>query len=341
MSRLGLPPVTALALGVVVGGAAQVALQLPFLRQRGMLVAPRFGFTDPGVVRVGKLMLPAVFGLAIYQVNIILSRQFASFLPEGSISALYYSQRLIEFPMGIFAVAIATVSMPSFSSHATSGDMESLKATYRYALAMVLFIMLPASIGLGALALPLTSVLFQRGRFTHEMAVHTAVTLQGFLAGMWAGGCVRQTVPVFYSLQNTRTPVKVACLTVMVYASLAYALYRRLGTLGLALAVSASSVTNFLVLLYLLRRRLGRLGLRALALSALKALLGALAAGGAAWAVARPGRWEQGGMHLNNCGHLLLAVVVGIIVYAGVCRLLRTPELDEIVRAFRRRRGSG
>ena len=115
-------------------------------------------------------MLPAVFGLAVYQVNIILSRQFASFLPEGAVSALYYSQRLIEFPMGIFAVAIATVSTPNLSSQAAAGDLEGLKATYRYALGLVFFIMLPAMAGLLALSLPLTVVLFQRGKFTHDLA---------------------------------------------------------------------------------------------------------------------------------------------------------------------------
>jgi putative peptidoglycan lipid II flippase len=337
MPRLGLPPVTALAIGVVIGGFAQVALQLPFLRRHGMLVAPRFGFTDPGVIRVGKLMLPAILGLAIYQVNIILSRQFASFLPEGSISALYYSQRLIEFPMGIFAVAIATVVMPNFSSCANAGDLEGLKSTYRYALGMVLFIILPATAGLGALAVPLTSVLFQRGVFTHDQALHTALTLQGFLAGMWAGASVRQTVPVFYSLQDTRTPVKVALLTVVVYGGLALLLYRRLGTLGLALAVSASTTTNFLVLLYLLRRRLGRMQLRSLGVAVIKSLTAAVVAGAAAWGTALLGRWERGGCS-TNYGVLLLAVLVGISAYVAVCWLLRCPELGELWRAFRRRR---
>jgi putative peptidoglycan lipid II flippase len=336
MHHFGMPTIAALALGVVIGGGAQVALQLPFLARRGLLVMPRFDFMHPGVIRVGKLMLPAVFGLAIYQVNIILSRQFASFLPEGSISYLYYSQRLIEFPMGIFAVAIATVSMPNLSSYANEGNLEGLKATYRYALGMVLFIILPASVGLGVLALPLTSVLFQRGKFTHAMAIETAITLQGFLAGLWAGAGVRQTVPVFYALQDTRTPVKVACLTVLVYASMAFLLHRRLGTFGLALAVSASSTTNFLVLLLMLRRRLGLMGLRSVGKSLIKFVIASLCAGAAAWSVGRLSRWERIGS--VQYGLLLLGICVGIGVYLVVCRALGTPELGEFVRAFRRRR---
>lgn len=337
-TRLGLPPIFALALGVLLGGAGQLLLQLPFLARHRMLVAPGLGLRHPGVVRVGKLLLPAVFGLAIYQINIILSRQLASFLDEGSISALYYSQRLIEFPMGIFAVAIATVSMPSLSSQANAGDLEGLKATYRYALGLTLFIMLPATAGLFALALPLTAVLFQRGRFSHELARLTARTLQGFLVGMWAGAGVRQTVPAFYAQKDTRTPVKVACLTVVVYAGTALLLRGPLGTLGLALAVAASSTVNFLTLLALLRRRLGPMGLRSLGNSALRALVAAAAAGLAAWGVARLGLWEEGGRAARNYGVLLGAVVAGIVVFVALARLLRSPELGELLRALRRRR---
>lgn len=152
ISRWGLPPIMSAALGVVLGGGVQVLFQLPFLHRQRMLVAPGFKFNDPGVVRVARLLLPAVFGLAIYEINVIIARQLASFLPEGSISYLYYSQRLIEFPMGIFAVAIATVAMPSLSCYASAGQLDKLKETYRYSLRMVFFIILPATAGLVALA---------------------------------------------------------------------------------------------------------------------------------------------------------------------------------------------
>lgn len=338
MVRLGQPTILALACGVVLGGVAQVLLQVPALARRHLLVRPRLGITDPGVVRMARLMVPSIAGLAIYQLNIILSRQFASFLPEGSISALYYSQRLIEFPMGIFAVAIATVSMPSLSSHASAGNLEALKSTYRYALAMVSFIIIPATAGLFAVALPLCSVLYQRGSFPHSLAAQTASTLRGFLAGLWAAAGVRQTVPVFYSLQETAMPVKVACLTVLVYAGTAAALYRPLGTVGLALAVAVSSSTNFLALLLLLRRRLGRLGLRGVGASVLRSGLAAMLAAASAWLVARPGHWEEGGRAPGNYALLLCAVAVAVLVYVALAWMLRVPELGELVRAFRQRR---
>ena len=196
-ASMGLPRVMSAAVGVVVGGVAQLLVQMPFLRRHGVLVWPAFDPTHPGVLRVGALMLPSVFGLAIYELNIIIARQFASYLAEGSISYLYYAARLIEFPMGMFAAAMATVAMPNLSSHAAAGEIDQVKQTYRYALRMVFFIILPATAGLVALALPLTSVLFQRGLFTHAMAAQTAHTLLGFLVGLWAGAGVRQTVPVF------------------------------------------------------------------------------------------------------------------------------------------------
>lgn len=338
MATLGWPDIMALGLGVVVGGFAQNALQLPFLKQHGMLVSPRLNLRDPGVIKVGMLMLPSVFGLAIYEINVVLARQFASFLPEGAISYLYYAQRLIEFPMGIFAVAIATVSMPNMSSHAASGDMTRLKETFRYALRIVFFIILPASAGLAALAVPITAVLFQRGQFSHAMAVETAVTLLGFLGGLWAGAGVRQTVPMFYAMQDTRTPVAVAVLSLLVYASAAMLMRGPLGTLGLALAVACSSVANFLGLLFFLRRRVGLLGLRAIAGSVLRSGVAAAGSAAGAWSVSLLGDWTRGGRSFANAGILLLSVLVGTLIYLVLCRALHVPELDELIAALRRKR---
>jgi len=332
---LGMDGTIALGVGVVLGGGAQVVLQLPFLRRHGMLVVPRLDWRHPGMRQVGRLMIPAVFGLAIYEINVIIAGQFASFLPEGSVSALYYAQRLIEFPMGIFVVALATVAMPNLSSHASAGNMAQLKETYRYALRMVLFIIFPATAGLVALQLPLTAVLFQRGQFSQVMAQQTAHTLFGFVVGLWAGAGVRQTVPVFYALKDTRTPVKVAATSLVVYVIAALLMYRRMGTFGLALAVAISSVVNFGLLALLLRLRLGRLGLRRITGSGVRAVVAATACGGVAYLVAMLGRWEGGGALVRNYVVLLAAVVTGIGAYVVIARLLGTPELAELVGAFR------
>lgn len=339
MFRLGLPPVGALALGVVIGGVLQLLLQLPPLAKRDSLPLPRFQLTHPGVVRVARLMLPSLFGLAIYQINIILSRRFASFLPDGSISYLYYAQRLIEFPLGIFAVAIATVSMPNLSAHAKAGEMEKVKATYRFAQRIVVFILLPATAGLWALGEPLASVLFQRGAFTDEMARQTAITLAGFAVGLVAAGGVRQTAPVFFALEDTRTPVITSAVALVVFVLGALALYRPLGTLGLALAVALASSANFMLLVTLLRRRIGPLGLREILASSWRAAVASVACGLAAWGTSLMGRWEEGGRALINYPALLLAVAAGGVAYVIACRLLGSPELGELWQAMGRRRG--
>ena len=173
-------------------------------------------------------MLPAVFGLAIYEVNVIVGRQFASLLPEGAISYLYYAQRLLEFPIGIFAVSIATVTMPGLSLHATRGELDELKTMYRFALRVVLFVLLPATAGLIALRVPLVATLFQRGEFDRLMTEQTALTLIGYALALCGAGGVRQTVPVFFSLQDTKTPVKVSAVCLVVYTLAAYLLYRPL-----------------------------------------------------------------------------------------------------------------
>ncbi len=334
----GLPAIGALGVGVLVGGLLQLLLQLPPLRARGLLPLPRFSPTHPGLRRMGRLMVPSLFGLAIYQINIVLSRRFASFLAEGAITSLYYAQRLIEFPLGIFAAAIATVSLPKLSGHAAAGEISELKQTYRYALRLVVFVMLPAMAGLWALGVPLTAVLFQRGAFDHAMAQQTAYTLAGFAVGLLAGGGVRQTAPVFFVLEDTRTPVVVSAISLVVYVAGALLLYRRLETFGLALAVAIASTANLLLLVAFLRRRLGALGLSELWWPALRGAFAAAVCGAAAWGTAKLGVWAHGGAALRNYVVLALAVVAGALAYAAVSYLLGAPELRQLAAALARRR---
>lgn len=336
----GMPRIAALACGVLLGGLLQMLLQVPPLLRRNLLPLPRLSLTHPGLRRIGRLMLPSLFGLAIYQINIILARRFASYLPVGSISYLYYAQRLIEFPLGVFAMAVATVSLPKLSAHASTGQLGELKQTYRYALRIVFFLLLPATTGLLALGEPLSAVLFQRGAFDYEMARQTGITLAGFAAGLVAAGGVRQTAPVFFALEDTRTPVIVSALSLLVYVGAALALRQSLQTFGLALAVAISSSVNFVLLALLLRRRIGLLGFRALSKPVARATVGALACGLAAWATARLGHWPAGAT-LFNTAILGVAVLAGTGAFLLVCALLRSPEIAELQGALRRRRGRG
>jgi putative peptidoglycan lipid II flippase len=333
MVRLGMPPAAALGWGMVAGGLAHLLLQLPFLSRERFLVLPRFGLADPGLARVGKLLLPALLGLLVYEGYVVLGRQLASLLPEGSISCLYYSSRMVDLPLGIVAAAMATASLPSLATHAAAGDEEQVRRIFRTALRTALFIVIPASTGLVALAWPLTSVLFQRGQFSPDMARTTAMTLIGLAGGGVAGAGIRLTIVVFHALQDTRTPVKVAALSLVLYTVAAVTLVGPLGTVGLAIAVSASTTANFFLLLLLLRRRLGPLGLGEVARSGLRSSAAALACGLVArLIVARPAASPV---------RLVLAVGAGGLVFVAISRWLGAGELAELWRdlsLLRRRR---
>lgn len=332
LPRWGMPSAWAIGFGVLIGGLLQLLVQLPLVARYKMLVRPRSPWGDEGVLRILRLLAPSLFALAIYQLNVMLARLLASFLPgDGPVSFLYYAQRLIEFPIGVGATAIATVAMPTWSAQVSTGDIDALKKSFGHVLRLVFFLMLPATAGLMALALPLTSVLFVRGRFSYAMARPTAWTLIGFCSGLWAAGGVRQVQQVFISLEDTRTPVKVSALALVTFAAAGLLLYRPLGTLGLALAVSLASSVNFVALIVLLRRRLGALGLRSVAISLLRSLVSAAACGLVAWLIARGGAWQAGASPANLL-RLVWAVVAGGLAFVGCAWVLRSSELRTIRR---------
>lgn len=338
LERAGFHPVYGLGVGVLLGGLAQLGMQLPVMARRGYLPRLRARLGHPGVRRMLRLMAPAVFGLALYQVNVIIARLLASFLQEGAVTYLYYSQRLIEFPMGIFAIAVATAAMPTLSRRASAGDLEGLKQTYADSLRLTFFIIIPALVGLLTLREPIVAVLFERGRFTPAMTGQTAQALAAFCAGLWAAAGIRMTVPVFYALEDSRTPVKVAAAALAVYVAAGLLLMWPLRHVGLALAISLSSVVNFSLLLILLRRRLGGLGLRAVVASAARSAGAAAVMAAAAWALFH--QLSAAGLDrgFGRVAALLVAVAGAGLVYFAVAAALRSPEMGELWSALRSRR---
>ncbi|HEX3036979.1 MAG TPA: murein biosynthesis integral membrane protein MurJ, partial [Thermodesulfobacteriota bacterium] len=177
-------PIFTLAIGVIAGGALQFLIQLPFLKSRDFLFSFRKNLRHPAVKRIALLMSPQLFGLAVYNFNILVSTQYASHLPGGTVSYLWYSERLIEFPLGIFAVSIATALLPSLSSQASKGEFEKFGESYSFALRLMLFVMIPALVGLIALRVPICNVLYQRGEFTFEETLLTSQALLGYAIGL-------------------------------------------------------------------------------------------------------------------------------------------------------------
>ncbi len=333
------PPVLSLAAGVLLGGVAQLMFQVPFLRARGVRLVPAWDIKNPALLRIARLMGPAAFGAAVYQLTVFINTMLASLLPSGSVSYLYYADRLIQFPLGIFAVAVSTAVLPSLSRQAADGDNEALVETMGYGLRLALFIVLPAMTGLLVLARPLVVLLFLRGQFSAADAAATAGAVAGYAAGLWAFAGVRSVVGAFYALKDTKTPVLVAAACLLVNLGLALVLMGPLLQVGLALASSAAGVCNLAGLLWLLRRRLGRLGGRRIArslagMSAASAVM-ALAVAAVAYLPPWGGAASLGARVLRP----LAAVLSGGLVYLGAARALRLAELGELAQVLRRRAG--
>ncbi|MFW5722352.1 MAG: murein biosynthesis integral membrane protein MurJ [Desulfohalobiaceae bacterium] len=254
---LGFSVSTALAWGVLAAGLGQWMLLQPALSRKGFSWRGGWSLTDPGVRRVGVLMLPTVLGAAVYQVNVVLGTVLASFLAQGSISYLYYADRLVQFPLGVFGVAVSTAALPSLSSLASPEQRGEFLKTVRLSLNLTLFISLPATAGLIALNTPIVQVLFGRGEFGEAAVSSTAWALAGYGVGLPAFCCIRSLVSAFYALEDTRTPVLVAIVCLGLYLVTGLWLMGPLDHVGLALATSVSSWANVLLLGWLLRRRFG------------------------------------------------------------------------------------
>ncbi|MFZ5812268.1 MAG: murein biosynthesis integral membrane protein MurJ [Thermodesulfobacteriota bacterium] len=253
----GLDPAYTLAWSVLVGGFGQWSMQQPWLRKFGMRWRGPFRLKDPSVIKMAKLMLPTAFGAAVYQINILLGTFLASFLPVGSVSSLYYADRLVQFPLGVFGVAIGTVALPSLAKLVAADRMEEFTGTLRASMRLTLFISLPSTAGLIALAYPMVTVLFGRGAFSPEAAQATSSALIAYSVGLPAFACVRPLFSAFYALSDTKTPAWTAAACLAAYAATGYALMGPMGHVGLALATSVSSWLNVIILGIVLRRKLG------------------------------------------------------------------------------------
>lgn len=334
-------PIIALAIGVLVGGVLQLAIQFPVLRRKGILLRFDFHFTHPAVKRVARLMLPGLAGVAIYQINVVVSRLLASFLPEGSVSYLYYGQRLFELPQGVFVVSLAQAVLPAMSRQAAVGDREGLKESLRFSLVLVSIVTLPAAAGLMVCAVPVYSLFFMRGAFSYLDVSQTAMALCAYAPGLLFVGVSRILVPTFYALQDTRTPVWISFWTLVVNALLGVLLMGPLRHVGLALALSLSSVCNCLLLAWLLRRKIGSLGLVYIGGSLLRALPATLLMAAGTWLILQSVEWHTAGFSVVKLLVLGSAVAVGMVIYCGVCLLCGVTEIRDGLRLVRRKVGAG
>jgi putative peptidoglycan lipid II flippase len=318
-----------LAVGVVVGGALQLAIQVPALLKSGWRIRFRLDFSHPGVRRVAKLMIPIIFGIGIVQVNVLVDTQFASYLEQGSVTAIYIADRVMELVLGAYAVALSTVILPLLSRQAALRQMDEMKTTLNFATRLILFITFPATVGLILLRREIIEVLFQHGDFSAASTALTAWALPFFAIGLSAFSMVKVIVPAFYALQDTRTPVKIAFIAMFLNIGLNFLFFRPLRNGGPALATSASAFFNSLSLLVIFYKRYGSFGVWGIARSVAKFAIASIALGVVAYGLVHwPGFY--GGKMSQKVVALAVTITAGTATYFGAALLLNTRELSEL-----------
>jgi putative peptidoglycan lipid II flippase len=309
------PPVLALAWGAFLGGILQLALQVPALKRMGLLPRWDWAPNDPGVRRILRLMGPAALGVSVAQISLLINTLFASFLATGSVSWLYYADRLMEFPSGMLGVALGTILLPSLAKHHAVADSGEYSRLLDWGLRMTLLLAAPAAVGLGVLAVPLIATLFQYGEFgAHDLEM-TRMALVAYSVGLVGIILVKVLAPGFYARQNIKTPVKIAVFTLLATQGMNLIFIWPLKHAGLALAIGLGACINAGTLFHKLRTQgifipqpgwtsfLARLGL---ALAILAAFLGVAMLGEARWL----------SYHFpQRIAHLSLLILGGMLLY--------------------------
>ncbi len=333
-------PIMALAFAVFIAGVLQLALMLPWLHRVGMLALPRWGWRHSGVRRILTLMLPAVFGSSVAQINLLVDTILASFLITGSISWLYYSDRLVEFPLGVFAVALGTVILPRLSMQHAGGSPAAFSRTLDWAIRWGVLIGLPAAAGLAVMAGPILITLFQYGAFTGSDAHAASLSLTAYSVGLLGFMMVKVLAPGFFSRQDMRTPVIYAaismlCNMVLSTTAVILLLHTEVGHVALALATGTAAMVNAGLLFRGLRRRgiyhpgagWGRFVFRVLFATVLMALVLSLLVADTSW-------WLDAGLW-PRLVTLFAWLSLAVVLYCGTLLLLgvRPRDLREVVEA--------
>lgn len=332
----------ALAIGVIVGGVFQLLFQLPFLSKQGFLFNFRFNFKDPAIKKIGLLFIPAMFGSTVYQVNLIVNTHLASLMPGEVNTYLYYSNRIVQLPVGLIIVAFGTAILPTLSEEFARKNFDEMKSIINNAVRMVLFLTLPATFGIIALREPIISTLFQHGAFDWEATRNTAWVLLFDAMGLFAIAGVKIFSTAFFSLGDTKTPFWSAFFAMFINFLAAVILintaFFNFG--GLALAVALAATFNFAILSFELRRKIGKIGLSSIIKTTVKIIIASSVMAFAAYEICHGWLWRSEGMIMLKVLRLFGGIIFGMIVYFIMAKLLRMEELStfgEIIKKKRRR----
>jgi putative peptidoglycan lipid II flippase len=337
---LGISAIEGMAYGTLIGGFLQFAVQWPSLRRLGYRFRPSFDLTDPGLRQIAALMGPAVIGVAAVQINVFVNTNFASTIVDaataqvvnGPVSWLNYAFRFMQFPIGVFGIAIATATLPAIARSAARDDLVEFRRTLVHSLALTFLLCVPSAFGLVVLGRPIVALIFEHGKFTALDTVQTADALAAYSLGLAGYAAVKVLSPAFYALKDARTPMLVSLGSIVVNYFMNSLLVHRYGHVGLALSTSTVALVNFALLMVLMRRRLGRIEGRYLVRTFLKICSASFLMAIIAWLI----NWRIG-VELPVKGVALRLVQVPVAIAAAaasfyfLCRLLRIKELDEAV----------
>ncbi|AMH19394.1 putative peptidoglycan lipid II flippase [Hafnia paralvei ATCC 29927] len=316
------PPIMALAWAVTVGGVLQLAYQLPHLKKIGMLVLPRINLRDAGVWRVMRLMGPAIIGVSVSQISLIINTIFASFLVSGSVSWMYYADRMMEFPSGVLGVALGTILLPSLAKSVSSGRLDDYSRLMDWGLRLCFVLALPSTVALGILSKPLIASLFQYGQFTAFDTEMTQRALIAYSVGLMGIILVKVLAPGFYSHQNIRTPVKIAIASLIMTQLMNLAFIGPFKHAGLSLSIGLAACLNAGLLYWQLRKQKMYIPQTGWVLFLTKLVIAVVVMAavliGMMWFMPA---WDTGNM-LMRILRLLLVVVVGAGSYFAALALL-------------------
>ncbi|MEO6053780.1 MAG: murein biosynthesis integral membrane protein MurJ [Chthoniobacterales bacterium] len=331
---------TGLAIGTLIGGFLQLIVQLPSLRRVGFRFNPDFRWRDSGVKQVLILMIPSVIAGSAVQINVVVNSGFASCLQEGAVTWLQNAFRLMQLPLGIFGVAIATVTLPVVSKIAVTGDKVHFRETLAKAMRLATFLTIPSAMGLLFLSEPIISLIYERGKFTHDSSVHTAQALQFYAIGLIGYSCIKVLSPAFYAINKKWTPMFVSFGSIGINIILSWILIFKLnmGHRGLALSTAISATLNFGTLYLFMRSEMGSLVSGKFVMTFLRCITASLLMAAWCWAVIHYGHyWVGNHSFLIRALTLFITIGVATVLYFGSCWVLRVEEVHDAIQIFRRK----
>lgn len=339
-SGFGPKALTGLAIGTLIGGLLQLVTQLPSLRRVGFSFRPDFRWKDPGIRQILVLMVPSVIAASAVQINVMVNTSFASHLGEAALTWLNSAFRLMQLPLGIFGVAVATITLPVISRIAAHADRTDFGPTLGKALRLAVFLTLPSAVGLFFLAQPIISLIYERLAFTAIDSLQTAYALQFYALGLVAYSWVKVLSPAFYAIDKKWTPMLVSFASIGLNFGLNYLFIHHFGFghRGLALSTSFSATLNFVALYYLMSRHASGLGTARLLSTMARCALAAAALGAVCWyAVGWHGDFFKNPHLLIKMGSLLVVIAAAAIAYVAACYVLRVEEVRDAIGIARRK----